>query len=336
MFIKDIEALTKLHICPKCHVYILTGHNNGNYRKDLFDKHVEKCDGTTKPKLCLRDVSIPYVPHIFKNPLYAFLLANGRENEYVPISNYITYDFETVNENVNEKYGENCNWDSKLHLVSGAWTRRLGDKIESDSLFRPSSMSIPKFVNNWLTRMFEVAVPIYEAEQKYYKSLNLPEDVKEKLSVDEEQEEEDDDINIHKKDKKKSRVKVIGYNSRKFDINLFITYLTAPFKIDFILGTRANYKSLCISSASFPFSLQFIDLQMFLGPGTLDKHAKAFSKEDVKGLFAYEKLTVNNYMEELMKTEPFKHEDFYSSLTNSNITEKEYQRYLEDQAKFNN
>jgi hypothetical protein len=53
MFIKDVEDLTKCHIYPKCHAYCLSACNNGNYRKDLFDKHISKCTGEVKQNLCL-------------------------------------------------------------------------------------------------------------------------------------------------------------------------------------------------------------------------------------------------------------------------------------------
>jgi hypothetical protein len=44
-YIKNIEGLTKCHICPKCNNYMLSAFHNKNYHKEYFEKHVEKCDG---------------------------------------------------------------------------------------------------------------------------------------------------------------------------------------------------------------------------------------------------------------------------------------------------
>jgi hypothetical protein len=68
MYIKDIEAVTKLHICPKCKTYCLAATDKGNYHKERFEAHVDKCTGKFKPELCLPPVRTPYVPHIQKNP----------------------------------------------------------------------------------------------------------------------------------------------------------------------------------------------------------------------------------------------------------------------------
>jgi hypothetical protein len=52
-YIKDIEGLTKSHICPKCHNFMMSNCDNGNYKKVRFDRHVETCDGTNNPKIKL-------------------------------------------------------------------------------------------------------------------------------------------------------------------------------------------------------------------------------------------------------------------------------------------
>jgi hypothetical protein len=94
MYIKDIQKYTKLHICPKCG-YTSPTHNN-SYHKDRFEEHENSCDGKILRSICLNEQYIPFIPHIQKNPVYAYLLAHNRSNEYRVIQEYIIYDFETV------------------------------------------------------------------------------------------------------------------------------------------------------------------------------------------------------------------------------------------------
>jgi hypothetical protein len=96
MYIKDIQKYTKLHICPKCGYIPPTTSHGTCYHKDLFDKYVENCDGNLICRLRLNEQSVPFIPHIQKNPVFAYLFANNRKNDYEMIEEYITFDFETV------------------------------------------------------------------------------------------------------------------------------------------------------------------------------------------------------------------------------------------------
>jgi hypothetical protein len=105
-------------------------------------------------------------------------------------------------------------------------------------------------------------------------------------------------------------------------------------KVVQVLGTSTQYKSLTLTHEDYPFGLQFIDLLLYLAGGTLEKNAKAFSKDVVKGVFPYEVSMEDNYHDVLSLSEPFTHEQFYSSLNNSNISDKEYAQYLADVPNF--
>jgi hypothetical protein len=92
MYIKDIQNFTKMHICPKCG-YIPPATQRGHYDKDTFEEHVNNCTSKITRSLCLNDQSTPFIPHIQKNPVYAFLLAYDRKDEYKTVHKYTTYDF---------------------------------------------------------------------------------------------------------------------------------------------------------------------------------------------------------------------------------------------------
>jgi hypothetical protein len=90
-----IQKYTKLHICPKCG-YIPPASQHGSYHRERFEEHINNCDGGIKRSLCLNKQSVPFIPHIQKNPIFAYLLAHNGKNEYHVVQEYITFDFETV------------------------------------------------------------------------------------------------------------------------------------------------------------------------------------------------------------------------------------------------
>jgi hypothetical protein len=67
-------------------------------------------------------------------------------------------------------------------------------------------------------------------------------------------------------------------------------------------------------------------------PQTLDSFVKTFGnvKDLQKGVFAYDGFNSTNYMEVLNKTEQFVQDDFHSTICDSNISDKDYETYLED------
>jgi hypothetical protein len=95
MYIKDIQKYTKLHICPKCG-YMPPANQHGCYHKDRFEEHMQNYESKIKRSLCLNEQSVSFIPHIQKNPIFAYLLACNRKDEYKVIQEYITFDFETV------------------------------------------------------------------------------------------------------------------------------------------------------------------------------------------------------------------------------------------------
>jgi hypothetical protein len=95
-----------------------------------------------------------------------------------------------------------------------------------------------------------------------------------------------------------------------------------------------NVKMLILEHTKSQRQFRFMDAMGFLAGGTLDQNAQAFNPGAgrEKGYFPYEFLTVENYQTELKKSEPFTHESFYSSLKQSNISEEDYQIYLNEYA----
>jgi hypothetical protein len=90
----------------------------------------------------------------------------------------------------------------------------INNREQSRSIFIYRGLdSNEVFINNWLNSLFNDAKEIFETQEDYYNSLELPEYIIKKLRFD-------------KKNQFGISVKVIGFNSKKFEINIFINYIT--------------------------------------------------------------------------------------------------------------
>jgi hypothetical protein len=100
--------------------------------------------------------------------------------------------------------------------------------------------------------------------------LHLPDFILKKLSFD-------------KRNKYNISVKVISFNSQKFDVNIFINYITDP-KIHIVamIGSETQYKSLTLEHDDYTFKIQFLDLKSFLAEGDLNRYATKFAETEEK------------------------------------------------------
>jgi hypothetical protein len=97
------------------------------------------------------------------------------------------------------------------------------------------------FINTWLNMLFNDAQQIFERQAAYYDSLNLPDYILNKISFD-------------KNNKYNTSVKVIGFNSKKFDMNIFVNHITdTSIHIKSIISIETQYKSLVLQHNSCPF-----------------------------------------------------------------------------------
>jgi hypothetical protein len=74
---------------------------------------------------------------------------------------------------------------------------------------------------------------------------------------------------------------MIKNNSKIFDINIFIRKIKIlKIQVICVIGNLSQYKSLIISHKDFPFTLNFIDLKMFLPSRSANDNARLFMKKD--------------------------------------------------------
>jgi hypothetical protein len=182
MYVKDIQKYTKLHICQKCG-YIPPATNNGSYHRERFEEHINNCDGGIKRSLYLNEQSVPFIPHIQKNSIFAYLLAHNRKYEYKVIQEYITFDIETVMKKETHKITDKTESYSQQFPLTVAYY--VNNECEKTTRFLYRGVaSNETFINMWLNMLFSDAQQIFERQVAYYDSLNLPAYILNKISFD--------------------------------------------------------------------------------------------------------------------------------------------------------
>ena len=343
MYITDAEALTGIRICPFCKSYCY----NPKVDKHLsrFEEHKIECEkrgGKRFREVKLDNTQKPYAPHIQKQKIYKFLLAHGLQQYFQPTKYYITFDFETLEDPINESITDHTTLDANLvpFMVSSTVKFRSGIRTVNFCLANDGE----NFVEKWIEFLFGAAhtiayenidqygcIPTLEIEAQYGPILN-PEE-KAELA----------DLLV----KEYSTVNVIGFNSGKFDLNLILANLcSTKWRIKTIIGSSSQYKMITVfklnekgNISEKEIGLRFIDIRNYIAGGTLDQFTKDFGHNDgkrVKSFFPYQFVTVQNWKDELFKSEPFTQESFYSALTKTSISDDDYKTYLEDTKNFKN
>ena len=113
---------------------------------------------------------------------------------------------------------------------------------------------------------------------------------------------------------------VIGFNSAKYDINMVKPHLVKVLmKMDAIkFVVKKSNAFMCITTER----LKFVDIRNYLAPGfDYATYLKAYKCTELKGYFPYEWM---DNLEKLKQTCLPAHQEFYSTLKNSNITKEEH------------
>ncbi|KAA6398172.1 MAG: hypothetical protein EZS28_006295 [Streblomastix strix] len=123
MYISDIDKVINGKLRPlNCQMIFNT--KNQHQKRDLA-RHLKYCQGpdTTK-QVKLDHLPKPYYPHISNNKLLQKLTATSNSDQLTPTLNYITFDFETVENIINED-----NIIAQLEPLSVASAATINDQI---------------------------------------------------------------------------------------------------------------------------------------------------------------------------------------------------------------
>jgi hypothetical protein len=85
-------------------------------------------------------------------------------------------------------------------------------------------------------------------------------------------------------------------------------------------------------------TLSFVDAMIYAPGCTLDQFTQDYSDKKVtkreKGFFPYEAINTDSYKEYLNSKKPFEQKAFYSWLTKTNISDSDYNIYIQDYQRF--
>ncbi|KAA6391589.1 MAG: hypothetical protein EZS28_012888, partial [Streblomastix strix] len=261
MYISDIDKVINGKLCPyNCQMIFDT--KNQNYKRDLA-RHLKYCQGPeTAKQVKLDHLPKPYYPLISNNKLLQKLVATGQSDLLSPTLNYITFDFETVENIINVD-----NLIAQLEPLSVASAATINDQI-TKLYFDLRNGS--DFIEQWISQLFEVAIKVTEANQSNISDITI-----------------DDKHYIPYK----PQVSVIGFNSKKFDMNLLLKHLiNNKTKIQY-MGSTTQAKQTVVSHQDYDFDLRFIDILSFIPPNnTLKQFVEKFGTKGIKltkGIFPH-------------------------------------------------
>ena len=252
---------------------------------------------------------------------------------------FVCYDFEALLQKIQDRPTEALHWTAKHIPVSVSICSNVEGYTDPVCFVDPEQ---DELVRMMVGHMEEIAERVYElAEEKWGWVL---EKIDEKINKDNiyEEEMEDDctenDLELDEVPEGKtpshplqkvyrqletymSQVPVLGFNSAKYDLNLIKRCLAKHLNLHEETGTfvvKQNNAYTCIATDS----LKFLDMTQFLAPGSsYAGFLKAYHVEEQKGFFPYE------WFDDVTKLDATAlpaHEDFYSELKASNISEEEY------------
>ncbi|KAA6364031.1 MAG: hypothetical protein EZS28_040442, partial [Streblomastix strix] len=224
MYISDVEALSGFRYCNICHRQAFR-IDDKNLQVQMRN-HMKKCqknNGKIVKKVILEKFAKPFVPHILSNKTYKYLLANNLTHLFKPTRYYITYDIETLEIKVNEKYGVSSQVTATLILYAIASTVKLANGIHSFYY----DIRTDDLLDKWLEQLFEEAKQV-KKDNKYI----------------------DETIPQY------YEVPVIGFNSAKFDASVMFKNLKSKDctiskyletrvliePIDYLIGLMFKYK----------------------------------------------------------------------------------------------
>jgi hypothetical protein len=248
----------------------------------------------------------------------------GLSDFYKPTFDYITFDFETVEERIH-----GCAENS----------------IQTIASIHPLSVSAS--VDNITNIYFDVSDEAMDKINYYAEQQDIP---------------------------------ILGFNSAKFDMNLFLSELECDdwfidrngclctetnMRMIRVVKINKQFRQVCTDDEEFrqvctgdeddddiddngevlykgaenkkwvvdkkAIVIIFKDFINYVSPGTLETHAKDFGGvKNTKSHMAYEAFHMNNFMEVLSVEDPFTKDDFFSSLKNKGYSDEEYADYLKD------
>ena len=335
-YVNNINALFKTFGCTTCETFFSKTGNleqhlvSCSHRvKHIYPKNAYDLRETLFKKLDAFNIPYKNEQKLFKNlVILDFESICVRENSYkqtetticivkhVPIS-------VSISSNLIPEPIFLCNANPH-HLISSFITALEGLATQSKAQMKLSFLEVETAIKIKLCAIFE---QLNQRRNQAERVSNFADDCM--------VEEEEKDLSTHFQQMQKNQLidlqehferycnvlRVFGFNSAKYDINLIKSYLLP------ILVNERDTEPTIIKKAnqfvSFKFGdIQLLDIMNFLGGATsLDFFLKAYKTKETKGFFPYEWF---HCPEKMNNKELPPYESFFSVLRNINPLEKDY------------
>ena len=332
MYCSDINKLSELVFCPKCFIRSYKNNDKGRYK---LKKHIENCNGEIKPKLKVLDYEKPYCEVFYNNDLFRYSFIH--KFTYTPIKYYITYDFETLSDKIeNQKMNsDGMIITSSAEPFSVAYYTNYNNLNGYYCLYDEDLNLNNDFIEQFVDYIVNVLSPkIKEANKQNF--IN---------GMGKDYDKFKNDINFNKYlEKYSSNISVFGWNSSNFDTSFLKQHLFKYKDIQFI-GSTTSAKQIKIlinesrhRETKINYSVSFKDGLLYVSKCSLDEASRTFgkSKERVKGIFPYSLLNSTNIKDNLLRTTPFDKKDFFNTLKQQELSDEDYNKYLEDFKNYKN
>jgi hypothetical protein len=181
VWLKDSEKVSESYVCNKCQYHVF-------HLKHAYNKHYLECDDKVKDKQLqvLHDDKI-INPYFIQNTIVKYLYCMNQIDLFRPTEYYILYDFETMEEIIEDDDEQNTHIDiedseesssssssdtvkkkstdkiSHITLLSAAWCAKMrsGTKVGNFDIHDRDD-----FIVKWLRSLMEVAVEV-ERDNSY-------------------------------------------------------------------------------------------------------------------------------------------------------------------------
>ena len=301
----------------------------------LLNRHERTCTNITKKK---------YVGGSYQaDPTVFELLADegimvDTSKQYYPYR--ITYDFESYFDTSElPESTEKLTWQARhVPLSVSICSNVPGFTTPQCFITKGDTNELVTQMVDYIHTIQDTASAILTEEHHIYYN-ELDELLKMKLQLEMEDEDGDEEMaNEETRDESKMKkshplhavklkydqwikqIPVIGFNSAKYDINIIKTHLVKALRrmdpIEFVV--KKSNAFMCLQTER----LKFLDIRNYLAPGfDYATYLKAYQCAAMKGYFPYEWM---DDLEKLNWTSLPSHQDFFSTLKNTNISNEEY------------
>jgi len=309
MYVHNVEKALGIIFCPNCNSFCLSNITRDRIHTTReMQKHI-KCCMQEKQKEEKLTATKPFLKQLDRQPLVKHLLAHNLINIrgsplYTPMQGYITFNFETYEEVLNDKITDSTVIISKLHPLSVAMSVKT-NTIKSFYY----DIRQKDFITLFMKELFNQAKIVKEYNIEQHRPLielrQIP-DYKKIMKV-------------------YDCVKVFGFNSGKFDDNFLFNHLhNKEYRIAKIIGGSTKYKAINVyKREKKDYYIQLVDAIDYTAGSTLEKFAEEFGGiHNIMGCYPYESMIdtgKKEYLNVLNSNTPLSKTCFYSSLTNANI-----------------